>query len=276
MNKTILKAALLAFMAVTGTAHALPVSGQGTWETTLLGRDINGGAVTARDVNGELDSSAVFLYDTTLDITWLRDTNYAQTSGYSSNGLLTWAEANAWASGLNVGGYTGWRLPTLSPVNGLSFNLSYSNNGSTDFGYAATGTGWGMASELGYLYYVDLGNKGILLPNGGGSSTSFIYQSGSGLVNTGDFKNLQSSLYWFDLEYPSDSSGAWFFNMLGGAQSGNAKTGSLYALAVLDGDVLAPVPEPETYALMLAGLAVVGAAARRRQAVNTGAKKAAP
>jgi hypothetical protein len=34
---------------------------------------------------------------------------------------------------------------------------------------------------------------------------------------------------------------------------------------VRDGNV-SPIPEPETYALMLAGLAVVGAAARRRKA----------
>ena len=32
---------------------------------------------------------------------------------------------------------------------------------------------------------------------------------------------------------------------------------------------VAPIPEPETYALMLAGLAVVGAAARRRKAKQT-------
>lgn len=33
---------------------------------------------------------------------------------------------------------------------------------------------------------------------------------------------------------------------------------------------LAPVPEPETYALMLAGLSAVGFAVRRRRAVNSG------
>jgi hypothetical protein len=38
---------------------------------------------------------------------------------------------------------------------------------------------------------------------------------------------------------------------------------------------VAAVPEPETYALMLVGLAVVGAAARRRQTVDTRSKKAA-
>jgi hypothetical protein len=39
----------------------------------------------------------------------------------------------------------------------------------------------------------------------------------------------------------------------------------LYAWAVRDGDVTSPVPEPETYAMMLAGLGLVSIVARRRK-----------
>ena len=38
------------------------------------------------------------IYDDVLDITWLQDANYAKSSGYDSDGLMSWAEANAWAS----------------------------------------------------------------------------------------------------------------------------------------------------------------------------------
>lgn len=41
---------------------------------------------------------------------WLKDANYAQTSGYNSDGLMTWAEAIAWADQLVYGGYDNWRL----------------------------------------------------------------------------------------------------------------------------------------------------------------------
>lgn len=44
----------------------------------------------------------------------------------------------------------------------------------------------------------------------------------------------------------------------------NSKDSGFYAWAIRDGDVAA-IPEAETYALMLAGLALVGAAVKRRR-----------
>ena len=76
-----------------GTAQAAGVSGQGTWETTLLPRDING------------DNIVDAFYDTVLDVSWLANAN--------ANGPMNWATATAWAAGLDVYGKTGWRLPTM-------------------------------------------------------------------------------------------------------------------------------------------------------------------
>jgi hypothetical protein len=264
--KMILKAALLALIAVTGTAHALPVSGQGTWETTLLGRDINGNAVA-----GNADS-AVFLYDTVLDVTWLRDANYAQTSGHDSDGYMNWTQANTWAANLVVGAYDDWRLPTMisTPDTRSSFA------GGTDLGYnVRTTSGSTVFSEMATWWYDTLGNKAYCPPGNASCSGPGTPQPGWGLTNTGAFQNLQSADagayqsaddYWSGLEYAPDTDQAWGFDTGGGGQFFNAKYDGRYALAVRYGDVLAPIPEPETYALMLAGLAVVGAAARRRKA----------
>jgi hypothetical protein len=52
------------------------------------------------------------IYDAELDITWLQDANYAQTSGYDDDGQMSWEDANTWAAGLVYGGYDDWRLPT--------------------------------------------------------------------------------------------------------------------------------------------------------------------
>ena len=56
-------------VATAATAHAAPVTGQGTWETTLQARDISGNAVALGDTN------AAFFYDTTLNVTWLANMN---------------------------------------------------------------------------------------------------------------------------------------------------------------------------------------------------------
>ena len=243
LSKAVAAGALVATAAMLSAtpAAALPVSGQGTWETTLLGRDVNGNAVSGNN------ASAVFLYDTALNVTWLRDAN--------NNGATNWNAANTWASGLNVGGFTGWRLPSMvdTGASGCDYNLA----GGTDCGTnVQTAT-----SEMAHLYYVTLGNLALCTP---GDTTCVSPQAGYGLSNTGDFQNMQSDVYWSGLEYAPDTCCAWFFSTLSGGQSFAQKSDALYALAVRPGDVVAAVPEPESLALVLVGLAAAGVARRRR------------
>ena len=230
------KAAKVAVSAATVAATLFMATAA---QASLIGRDITGNAVASGS------ASEVFLYDTVLNVTWLRDAN--------ANGLMTWDAANIWASGLNPGGYTGWRLPTM--IYNPNFDFGYSG---TDNGYnVRTTSGGTIYSEMASLYYDTLGNKSFY-------NTLGASQPVFGLGNTGDFKNLQSYIYWSGLEYAKGRSSAWDFGMSDGGQGNFSKFFSLYALAVRPGDVVAAVPEPETYAMMLLGLGALVVAVRRR------------
>ena len=100
-------------------------------------------SLVARDLNGDTVTDA--FYDSDLNVTWLRDANV--------NGLMNWTTAVSWADGFNFGGYSDWRLPTSDTCEG--FNCT--------------------GSEMGHLWYVELGN-----------------QAGQ-MTNTGGFQNLESS-----------------------------------------------------------------------------------
>ncbi len=84
------------------------------------------------------DRGGGLIYDDDLDITWLQDANYAMTSGYDSDGKMTWSKAMDWADQLEFGGFYDWRLP-----------FTYGDIGD-QHGYYATG------SEMGHLYYAHL------------------------------------------------------------------------------------------------------------------------
>ena len=139
IKEIISKILLVALSAITLSAQAAAVNGQDDWESTLLGRDSSGNEVDA------LSNQAVFLYDTTLKITWLKDAN--------SNGPMTWPTANTWASNLNVDGFTGWRLPVaMIPDSSCSFANANPAVYSQGYGVGCSG------SEMGHLFNVTLGN----------------------------------------------------------------------------------------------------------------------
>ena len=111
------------------------------------------------------------------------------------------------------------------------------------------------------LFHITLGNRSGVdatgTPRGGASGIDW------GLVNTGPFTGLQSA-YWSGTEYTPNPVFAWGFRTSDGDQFGELKDGQFFAMAVRPGDVAGMVPEPQTYALLLTGLAALSMVRRRR------------
>lgn len=219
---------LLSFLA-----HATAVPGQGSWETTLLPRDLDGNPSTIEAY-----------YDTVLNITWLADANAAGSS------TMTWYSAIAWAAGLNINGITGWRLPVVHPIDGTTaddMDLSYIGTEDRGYNVSAPGTLYAgsTASEMAYMFYNTLGNLAWCDPGTSTVSSCSGPQAGWGLTNTGPFSNLQSNPYWSNTTCYSNLR-AWDFHFDAGNQGCSSKTypGPIYAWAVHDGDVGAGLPIP--------------------------------
>lgn len=230
-------------------ANAASVSGQGTWETTLQGRDLDGNLTTAEAY-----------YDTDLNITWLANANYAVN-------LMDWSSANAWAAGLNPygSGITGWRLPYTGPVNGATYNYAWAYDGSADQGYniGAPGTVYAgsTGSEMAHMFYITLGNLAYC------DTSANCPQAGWGATNTGPFSNVPGE-YWSAtaLEAEGAYDYAWLFSFNYGSQYGTIKADSYGAWAVHSGDVgTAIVPVPATVWLFGSGLiGLLGVSRKRR------------
>jgi len=187
-------------------------------------------ARAALELRGTDSLGNQLIYDTDLNITW-----YDYTNSYN-----TWQDQVEWASALAVdfGGtiYDDWRLPAT--VDGLNV---FGYNGTTTAGYNIT------SSEMGHLFYTELGNKGYYSASGSN-------QSGYGLTNAGGFEHLLSGDYWYGTEYSDYPTYAWGFNISFGSQGSVNKGNNLYAFAVRAGDVpLNVVPEPVSLILFGVG-----------------------
>ena len=176
-----------------------------------------------------IDRDGGLIYDTYLDITWLQDANYAQTSGYDSDGKMTWDTAMTWAADLAYHDsvrdviWDDWRLPTvLDP-----------------------GPGHMSPSELWDMFHFTLiGNPGDKI-------------SENHNANYYLFTNIQDDGYWSDTEVSLWPSWAYYTNFDGGVNGGDemacAKDNEFYAWAVRPGDV-GVVPVPGTLFLLCSGL----------------------
>ncbi len=142
-------------------------------------------------------------YDEVLDITWLGDANYARTTGFDQDGLMTWDEAQLWISSLNSNSHLGlrdWRLPEIIDVD---------NNGCV-FAFSGSDCGWNVdltTGEMAHLYYATLENLGQF-------DTEGVPPSVWGLQNSGPFINIEQGSYWSGTEHVLDSY-AWEFDFHG-------------------------------------------------------------
>ena len=172
------------------------------------------------------------IYDTDIQLTWLKDANYADTTGYDDAlygvdrwGRMQWADAVLWADNLSFAGFDNWRLPTALNQDGTGPCVGLNCIG----------------SEMGHMYYTELGSPGL-----------------RDLWNIEPVYNLAADSYWSGTEQATTSwpgGSAWNFRFGNGDQSDDGKDFYLYAWAVRPGQRSTSVPEPATLLLLGSGLA---------------------
>lgn len=190
----------------------------------------------------------------------------------AADGHLSWFGAQAFVNYLNhiqYEGQTGWRLPTVSPVNGSSHNINgglATYDGTADYTYNVVSS----TGELGYLYARELGNKSTYDTSGAVVNPAIVGVQGG---SAGPFSNLKNLFYWSGTGYPNPGSGtegnafafAFGFDNASGLQGFGEKTLlNGHALVLHDGAIQqTPVPLPA--GVWLLGSALAGFVTLRKK-----------
>lgn len=202
-----------------------------------------------------IDRGGGVIYDDVLNITWLQDANLAETNTFGVNGInadgtMSWDTAQDWIAAMNAAAYLGfsdWRLPTTPDAGGpFVFGWDGIQPYTYNYGYNMT------TSEMGYMFYVNLGNVGLRPTDYNGGSIPDRAPGTFGLINVGPFQNFgqpfpatQSIPYWSGTQSVFQPTAAWYFDFYFGNLNPGDIAGPLnnqfYAWAVRDGDVPTPV-----------------------------------
>ncbi len=158
-----------------------------------------------------IDLGDGMIHDTGLGLMWLD----------MEHDAMTWSDAMTYVETLGHGGYSDWRLPSISESVQSGF---FPDNG-----------------ELSDLYYSSLGNIGVYQDGA--------FQEDGGLINIDPFQNLDEDLYWYSDVAPNNT--AWAFGMTDGRQSVVDVEEEYLILAVRS---TSAVPEPVSVILISAGI----------------------
>jgi hypothetical protein len=175
-----------------------------------------------------IDRGFGLIYDDDLDITWMQYTNTAVDVEYCltnpgkcspNSGLMTYQQALdfvEWFNNVYVppwpAGEKKWRLPVTPTAPDMSCSQNFNS------GYGCT------QSELGHLYYVELGNTA----------------GEGGFTNHGPFRDIEIDMnYWSDWDFVSPGTPAerMTFKFRTGLQVRSENSESHYVWLVHDGDI---------------------------------------